>query len=196
MKKLALLCSVAGCTFAVMPATFAATPPTVANPICTDNTAFFDPGNGQNIVVPSGYTVSVFKSGLNFPTGIAFRRARQGDQSEHGDNSDRFDDGSSKTNDGFEVFVLESGHGLPSRCNEQDSFGKGQFDPDQPFHAGYFGVRSERQADRQTVGQAYCQGWPASGRPGSGYRVRERPPRRTAVRDRFEPGDPCGRAEQ
>ena len=133
MKKLALLCSVAGCTFAVMPPTFAATPPTVANPICADNTAFYDPGNGQNIVVPPGYTVSVFKSGLNFPTGIAFRRARQGDHSEHGDNSDRFDDDSSKTNDGFEVFVLESGHGLPSRCNEQDSFGKGQFDPDNPF---------------------------------------------------------------
>jgi hypothetical protein len=133
MEKLALLCSVAGCTFAVMPATFAATPPTVANPICTDNTALYDPGNGQNIVVPPDYTVSVFKSGLNFPTGIAFRRAGQEDRSEHSDNSDRFDDDPSKTNAGFNVFVLESGHGLPSRCNEQDSFGKGQFDPDNPF---------------------------------------------------------------
>ena len=81
MRKLTLLCSVAGCTFAVMPATFAATPPTVANPICKDNTAFYDPGNGQDIVVPPGYTVSVFKGGLNFPTGIAFRRARHGDDS-------------------------------------------------------------------------------------------------------------------
>jgi len=29
--------------------------------------------NREDIVVPSGYQVSVFKSGLNFPTGIAFR---------------------------------------------------------------------------------------------------------------------------
>src|SRR5262252_2698098 len=73
----------------------------VANPICTDNTAFFNPGQGQDIVVPPGFKVSVFASGLNFPTGIAFRAAGAG----------------------FEVYVLESGHGLPSRCNEQDSFG-------------------------------------------------------------------------
>src|SRR6202008_4492450 len=33
----------------------------------------------------------------------------------------------------FEVYVLESGHGLPSICNEQDSFGSGQFDPTNPF---------------------------------------------------------------
>jgi hypothetical protein len=88
-----------------------AAPPTVANPTCPDNTAFYDPGSGQDIVVPPGYTVSVFKGGLNFPTGIAFR----------------------KTDNGFEVYVLESGHGLPSVCNEQDSFGSGQFDPTNPF---------------------------------------------------------------
>src|SRR6266699_2063435 len=29
---------------------------TVANPLCTDNTALFDPGTGQNIVLPSGFT--------------------------------------------------------------------------------------------------------------------------------------------
>jgi hypothetical protein len=85
---------------------------TVANPICPDNTAQFDPGNGQDIVVPPGYSVSVFKSGLNFPTGIAFRADNNG---------------------GFEVYVLESGHGLPSVCNEQGSFGSGQFDPTNPF---------------------------------------------------------------
>ena len=50
---------------------------TVANPICPANTAFFDPGNGENIVVPPGYSVSVFKAGLNFPTGIAFRETGQ-----------------------------------------------------------------------------------------------------------------------
>jgi glucose/arabinose dehydrogenase len=84
---------------------------TVANPLCPDNTALFDPGNGEDIVVPQGYQVSVFKSGLNFPTGIAFR-------------------GDAKH---FEVFVLESGHGLPSVCNEQGSFGSGEFDPKNPF---------------------------------------------------------------
>jgi hypothetical protein len=93
------------------PTAFANT--TVANPTCPDNTALFDPGNGQDIVVPPGYTVSVFKAGLNFPTGIAFRKSEKGG--------------------GFEVYVLESGHGLPSVCNEQDSFGSGQFDPTNPF---------------------------------------------------------------
>ena len=51
---------------------------TVTNPICPDNTAFFDPGNGEDIVVPPGYSVSVFESGLNFPTGIAFRTTGYG----------------------------------------------------------------------------------------------------------------------
>src|SRR4029077_7494886 len=80
---------------------------TVANPICPSETALFAPGTGQNIVVPAGFKVSVFASGLNAPTGIAFL----GD-SEH-----------------FHVYVLESGHGLPSTCNEQGSFGSGDFDP-------------------------------------------------------------------
>src|SRR5215467_6383579 len=84
---------------------------TIANPICPNNTAAFNPDNGKDIVVPSGYKVSVFASGLNFPTGIAFR-------------------GDSKN---FEVYVLESGHGLPSKCNEQGSFGSGDFDPNNPF---------------------------------------------------------------
>jgi glucose/arabinose dehydrogenase len=84
---------------------------TVANPICTDNTALFDPGNGGDIRVPEGFTVSVFAKGLNMPTGIAFL----GNKNK------------------FQVFVLESGHGLPSRCNEQDSFGGGAFDPANPF---------------------------------------------------------------
>jgi len=84
---------------------------TVANPICPDETANFDPGNGGDIRVPEGFTVSVFAKGLNMPTGIAFL--------------------GNKNN--FQVFVLESGHGLPSRCNEQDSFGGGAFDPRNPF---------------------------------------------------------------
>jgi hypothetical protein len=84
---------------------------TVANPICPDNTAEFNPGTGQDIVVPPGFKVSVFASNLNFPTGIAFRGTAQ-----H-----------------FEVYVLESGHGLPSKCNEQSSFGTGEFDSTNPF---------------------------------------------------------------
>lgn len=83
----------------------------VDNPICPTETANFAPGNGQDITVPAGFQVSVFASGLNFPTGIAF-----------------FGDANR-----FKVYVLESGHGLPSRCNEQGSFGTGDFDPGNPF---------------------------------------------------------------
>src|SRR5216684_4461226 len=76
-----------------------ATAQTRANPLCPGEDVFFNPGNGENIVVPPGFTVSVFKSNLNFPTAVAFRGNR----------------------DRFEVFVLESGHGLPSRCNDETS---------------------------------------------------------------------------
>jgi hypothetical protein len=79
-----------------------AAPPTVSNPICPVETVFFDPGQGQDIVVPTGFKVSVFVSGINFPTGIAFR----------------------KMGNGFEVYVLESGHGLPAgnNCNDEATF--------------------------------------------------------------------------
>ncbi len=89
-------------------AVFAAT---VTNPLCPIETAFFAPGTGQDITVPDGFTVSVFASGLNAPTGIAFL--------------------GNKNN--FQVFVLESGHGLPSPCNDQSLFGTGDFDPTNPF---------------------------------------------------------------
>ena len=70
----------------------------VANPICTDNTANFNPTLSPSIVLPPGFTASVFAFGLNFPTGIAFLGDAQN----------------------FQVLVLESGHGLGgSRCNEQ-----------------------------------------------------------------------------
>ena len=73
---------------------------TVANPLCSAETVSFNPGNGQDIVVPSGFKVSVFVAGLNAPTAVAFR-------------------GNAKK---FEVFVLESGHGLPSICNDEITF--------------------------------------------------------------------------
>src|SRR5215467_11466133 len=109
-RKVKLLSYVSASVLAAM-VPVAAQAATVANPICPVEKASFDPGNGQDIVVPPGFRVSVFASGLNMPTGIAFRSAGAG----------------------FEVYVLESGHGLPSRCNEQDSFGTGQFDPNNPF---------------------------------------------------------------
>ena len=93
-------------------AAYAAPAVTLANPICPNNTALFNPDSGQDIVVPPGFKVSVFKSGLNFPTGIAFRGNKQ-----H-----------------FEVYVLESGHGLPSQCNDQDSpIVGGTFSSSNPF---------------------------------------------------------------
>jgi glucose/arabinose dehydrogenase len=73
---------------------------TVANPLCPAETAIFAPDNGHDIKVPAGFKVSVFASGLNAPTGIAFLG-----NANH-----------------FTVYVLESGHGLPSRCNEQGSW--------------------------------------------------------------------------
>src|SRR5438105_728183 len=75
----------------------------VANPLCPAETALYDPGNGQDISVSSGYVVSVFATGLNFPTGIAFRATNGGN---------------------FEVYVLESGHGLPAgnNCNDEAVF--------------------------------------------------------------------------
>jgi glucose/arabinose dehydrogenase len=84
---------------------------TVPNPLCPGEDVFFNPGSGEDIVLDSQFKVSVFAKGLNFPTGLTFR----GDK------------------DSFEVFVLESGHGLPSRCNDQSAFGTGDFDPKNPF---------------------------------------------------------------
>jgi hypothetical protein len=84
---------------------------TVSNPLCPTETAIYAPGHAQDIVVPPGFRVSVFARGLNAPTGIAFQ--------------------GNKNN--FKVYVLESGHGIPSSCNEQGSFGTGTFDPTNPF---------------------------------------------------------------
>ena len=69
---------------------------TAGNPLCPGEEVSFNPGNGEDIVLPDGFKVSVFASGLNFPTGIAFR----GD-SHH-----------------FEVYVLESGVFPTRRCND------------------------------------------------------------------------------
>ena len=110
-RKLRRLGYLAGILATTLPV--AAEAATVSNPICPAETVLFNPGNGEDISVPQGYRVSLFASGLNFPTGIAFLMKGQSRE--------------------FEVYVLESGHGLPSRCNEQDSFGTGMFDPTNPF---------------------------------------------------------------
>src|SRR6267143_5680079 len=78
------------------PSGHAGTPNPAVNAACPREAVFYNPGNGEDIVVPEGYKVEVFAKDLNFPSGIAFR-------------------GSKGT---FQVFVLESGHGLPSRCND------------------------------------------------------------------------------
>jgi hypothetical protein len=80
-------------------------------PDCMNNTAYFNPTAPPSINLPSGFTASVFAAGLNAPTGIAFL-------------------GSSSS---FQVYVLESGHGLPSTCNDQSAYGSGDFDPTNPF---------------------------------------------------------------
>ena len=68
---------------------------TAGNPLCPGEEVSFDPGNGEDIIVPAEFMVSVFAKGLNFPTGIAFR-------------------GNSRR---FEVYVLESGSFPASPCN-------------------------------------------------------------------------------
>ena len=44
-----------------------------SNPVCPSETVLYNPGNGEDIVVPSGFTVSVFAKDLNAPVGVAFR---------------------------------------------------------------------------------------------------------------------------
>jgi hypothetical protein len=80
-------------------------------PDCMNNTAFFNPSLPPSINLPAGFTASVFAAGLNMPTGIAFL-------------------GNSSS---FQVFVLESGHGLPSTCNDETAWPEGEFATDNPF---------------------------------------------------------------
>jgi len=83
-----------------------------SNPVCPAETVFFNPGHGEDIVVPKGYKVEVFAKGLNFPTDVAFLGSR----------------------DNFRVLVLESGTGLPSRCNDNTKVpGVGRFAANNPL---------------------------------------------------------------
>src|SRR3989442_1078154 len=78
------------------------------NAACPGEDVFYNPDNGQDIIVPNGYKVDVFVKNLNMPTDIAFA--------------------------GNRVFVLDSGTCLPGRCNnnEQPAFG-GKFAATNPF---------------------------------------------------------------
>lgn len=83
----------------------------VGNSLCPGEEVLYNPSSGQDIIVPSGYTVSVFAKDLNFPTAVAFK---------------------GKKNQ-FEVYVLESGHGLPSKCNDEMAWPGGVTSATNPF---------------------------------------------------------------
>lgn len=97
----------------VLAAGAAGAQPVKGNKNCPGEEVFFDPGNGEDIVVPAGYKVERFSKGpLNFPTGLAF----QGDRKN------------------FKVLVVESGTGLPSKCNDNNGPGYGgKTSPTNPF---------------------------------------------------------------
>lgn len=85
------------------------------NPICPEESVFYNPREGQDIVVPLGYKVEAFITGLNFPTDIVFV----------GSATD------------FKALVLESGTGLPGRCNDNRAVPRvGKFSPANPFTPG------------------------------------------------------------
>lgn len=126
-----------------------------SNEACPGETVLYDPGNGEDVFVPEGFQVSVFAKDLNFPTGIAFLGSK----------------------DNFRVFVVESGTGLPSRCNNRTlpAFG-GAFSPTNPFTpdllvfdqngnkvAGPIGkptsVNDGYQADGPAIGLAFEHGF-------------------------------------
>jgi len=95
--------------FSVVPV--AALAADVANPVCPVETVPFNPSNGEDVVLPLGFKIEVFAKGLNFPTDVAF----VGDK------------------DDFKVFVLESGTGLPGRCNDNTKVPGGVNSPTNPF---------------------------------------------------------------
>src|SRR5258708_5037073 len=85
------------------------------NQNCKEESVFYDPGNGEDIIVPRGFKVEVFAKGLNFPTDIAFVGNK----------------------DNFKAYVLESGTGLPGKCNNRvgyagDTTGFGATNPFTP----------------------------------------------------------------
>jgi hypothetical protein len=116
MQHKRLRLPLAGCIVApVLGLVTVATAQTVSNPStapdCMNNTAFYNPTLPPSINLPPGFTASVFAKNLNMPTAIAFL-------------------GNASS---FQVFVLESGHGLPSVCNNEMAWPGGPFDIKNPF---------------------------------------------------------------
>ena len=81
------------------------------NQNCPEESVYYNPSNGEDIAVPQGFRVEAFITGLNFPTDIAFVGG---------------------AND-FKVYVLESGTGLPGKCNNNVGVYGGPFAPANPF---------------------------------------------------------------
>jgi len=82
------------------------------SPVCDGEGVTYNPGNGEDIALPAGYSVSVFARDLNFPTGIAFT----------GGASD------------FQAYVIEAGTGLPGRCNNNEGISNvDKFAKNNPF---------------------------------------------------------------
>src|SRR5256885_1256966 len=73
--------------------------PQAGNPAGPGEEVSYNPASGEDIVVPKGYKVDVFARDLNFPTGLAFEG--------NGNN--------------FKALVIESGRGLPGRCNDPEN---------------------------------------------------------------------------
>lgn len=71
------------------------------NKNCPEESVFYNPSNGEDIIVPRGFKVEAFITGLNFPTDVAFVG----------------------NDDNFKVYVLESGTGLPGKCNNRVGYG-------------------------------------------------------------------------
>src|SRR5262245_49017511 len=105
----------------------------VGNPACPGEEVFYNPGNGEDIVVPNGYKIEVFLKNLNMPTDIAFAKGR--------------------------VYVLESGTGLPGRCNnnEEPAFG-GKFNAANPFTPGLLIFNSSGQLLAGPLGKPTASG--------------------------------------
>jgi hypothetical protein len=144
---------------------------TVSNPStapdCMNNTAFYNPTLPPSINLPPGFTASVFAKNLNMPTGIAFL-------------------GNSSS---FQVFVLESGHGLPSVCNDEMAWPGGPFDINNPFTPDIL-VFNQKRRSADPWANRHPPEAGSSPRAGGRYCVRQWPLRRAAVCDRFQSINP------
>jgi glucose/arabinose dehydrogenase len=106
-KQASIAVALALAGFAAVPAAWAQG----VNKNCVEESVYYNPSNGEDIVVPKGFKVEAFITGLNFPTDVAFVGGK---------------------ND-FKVYVLESGTGLPGKCNNNKGAYGTPTTPDNPF---------------------------------------------------------------